>query len=362
MQILHRYILKLLVRNLCLALAVFTLLFLVFDFFDRFDNILPEDVAFGTVVKYFLLKIPLTLNLMLPIAMLVTTLLTIGILSKNSEITAMRASGVTILWIARPLFALGLFVSLFSIFLSETVIPYSSRRVREIYNIDIKQKHKMGAYSQSDFWWRSGNTFYSVDMFDSRNNTLLNLSKFELSKDFQMQKRVDARKASWVLPSFGWTMEDVTQYRFDPEKPPDMQKFKTLPLPIGDKPEDFYERRADPHAMSYFQLKKYMKRLQSTGVPTGGLRADLHEKLAFPFINLIAAIVVLPFALRPARSGKGAISFVAGLVIGFTYYAIHSFSLALGRAELTSPILAAWTANILMGFVGFVLNLGAEAP
>ena len=90
--------------------------------------------------------------------------------------------------------------------------------------------------------------------------------------------------------------------------------------------------------------------------------ADLQAKISFPFIILVVSIVSLPFALRPARTGSMAFSFLAGLFIGFSYYAIHAFSVAMGRAELWNPFLAAWMANVVMLFVGTVLNLGAESP
>ena len=90
--------------------------------------------------------------------------------------------------------------------------------------------------------------------------------------------------------------------------------------------------------------------------------ADLYAKISFPFINLVLVLVVLPFALLPARSGSMAPSCLAGLTIGFAYFAVHSFSLALGRAELWPPLLAAWMANLVMAIAGLILNLGTESP
>jgi lipopolysaccharide export system permease protein len=362
MKILHRYILGQLARNLLLSLVGFTFLFLVFDFFDRIDNIVAEDASFWTGVQYFVFKIPLTLTLMLPVAMLVSTMLTIGLLSKNSEITAMRASGVTVMWLARPVLAVGLGVSLLALLVNETLVPYATRRVKEIYNIDIRQKDKRGGYSQSDIWWRSGNRFFSVGMFDSRTNQMLELSEFKLDENFVITRRIDAAKTSWLNPTLGWSMRGVTDYRFGANDVPEITRHPVLPLPLTDRPEDFYDVKTEPQTMSYRQLRRFIKQQARNGISITGYLADLHGKIAFPFISLIVTLIALPFALKPARSGSLAGSFVAGLIIGFSYYAVDSFSIAMGRAELWSPILAAWTANFLMGFVGLVLNLGTEAP
>ena len=274
----------------------------------------------------------------------------------------MRCAGLKVLWLARPLLAAGLALSIFSLVINETLVPYATRRVNEIYNIDIRRKDKKGAYNQSDFWWRDGRQFYSVSMFDSRDSTLHDLSAFTLTDDFKVLRRVDAGEASWVNPTFGWSMRSVTEYRFPSEESVDEKRYNALPLLIDEHPEDFYETRTDPYSMSYRQLKRFIKEQRSNGVPIRHYLADLNEKLSFPFINFVIMLVVLPFALKPARSGSLAVSFIAGVTIGFSYYAIHSFSIAMGRAELWPPLLAAWAANLLVAFIGLVLNAGAESP
>ena len=268
-------------------------------------------------------------------------------------------------WIARPLILTGICVSLGAIVINETLVPYSTRRVRELYNIDIKRKDKTGSYSQSDFWWRSSDRFYSVNVFDSRNSSLLDMSYFDVNSDFDVYRRTDAEKVTFIDPVAGWSMQKVNEYRFYVENGStkvEPKKYSSIPLPISQKPQDFYDVRADRNTMSFLEMRRFLRKQRQSGVVVNDFYADLYEKLAFPFVSLLTTLVALPFALKPARSGSMAASMMAGLVIGFTYYAVHYFSLALGRAELWPPLLAAWMANILMGFVAFVLNLGAESP
>ncbi len=362
MKILHRYVLMQLLRNLLLCLMVVVFLFLVFDFFDRIDNILAESADFFTIVQYFSFKVPLTVSLMLPVALMASILFTIGIMSKNSEITAMRASGATVTWIAKPLFILGFVASICSLVLNETIVPWCQRRSSEIYNIDIKQKDKTGGYSQSDFWWRQKNEFYSVGIFDSRTNTLHDLSIIDINDNFEVKKRTDAASATWVDPILGWTIQKVSEYRMEKDGQFEIRNFPKLPLPVNKTPADFYDVKTNPQAMSYQQLKKFIREQSRNGLDVSGLMANLYEKISFPLINLLVTLVVLPFALRPARSGSMAASVISALVIGFSYYAVHSFSIAMGRAEILPPLLSAWTANILMAFVGMILLLGAESP
>lgn len=358
----HQYVTREIVRNVALASAAFCFLFLIFDFFDRIDNIITEDASLWTGCLYFLLKIPFLFNITLPIAMLVGTLFTIGIFAKNAELTAMRAAGLRVAWIARPVLVLAFVLSLLSMLLTETVIPYTNRRVREIYNIDIKEKDKTGTFSRSDFWWRDDDTFYSANMFDSRTNQLLNLSVFEVNEDNKIIERTDATSVQWLGETFGWTMQNVIQHHFHQGQMPDRQQLPSLPLIIDKEPADFYTAKTDPYTMSFLELRHFIQEQTANGIATRGYLADLYAKISFPFVTFFCALIVIPFALRPARSGSMAFSFIAGIIIAFGYFVIHSFSLAMGRAEMWNPLLAAWSANLLMGFVGLVLNLGSESP
>ena len=361
-KILHIYIWKNLIRNIFLSTVSLIILFLVFDFFDRIDNILPKDPDFLTVVQYFLFKIPQFFILTLPIAFVIATLFTYGLLSKNSEMTAMRASGLTISWLARPLFLTAFVFSLLNLICGELIVPESARRVKEIYNIDIQQKDLQGTYSQNNIWWRENNNFYSVEAFDSRDATLHTYSRFRIDSDYVVKRRENAERVDWVNPVFGWNMKNVLEYEFIANKIQNKIQFKSLPLLIEKQPKDFFHSDTEPLSMAYFELHDYIQEQKANGQPTNDLLPDLYAKISFPFVILICSMAVLPLAIRPARSGSMAASFIFGILICFAYYAVHSFSIALGRAELISPLMSAWLGNIVLSLVGLFLYLGSEAP
>lgn len=135
-----------------------------------------------------------------------------------------------------------------------------------------------------------------------------------------------------------------------------------LPLPLEERPTDFYDVKTDPNTMSLFELRKFVQQQMQAGVSVLGYLPYLYEKVAFPLSSLIVGLVVFTFALRPARSGGMASSVLAALLIGFSYYAVHSFSVAMGKAEILPAFISAWIANALLGFVASVLILGAESP
>ncbi|MDZ4787146.1 MAG: LPS export ABC transporter permease LptG [bacterium] len=362
MKILNKYILNQFIKNLILTLTIGVLLFTVIDFFDRIDNIVEEDAPWLSVLVYFAYKIPITTHFMLPISILISTLFTIGILSKNSEITAMRASGLPLFRLARPLLFTGLALSFVSFGFSELVVPFCNRKSHEIYNIDIKKKNERGSYSQENFWWRNGEKFFSIDMFDSRSQTLLGLTSLEFGETFDINRRTDAKNVNWIDANLGWSMHGVSDIHFQSNGNIIREQFKTFPLPIAQEPRFFYDLELDPESMGYFAFRKYINKIKRDGIPIHSYLADLRSKLSFPFVNFICVLVALPFALKTARSSGIAMNFIAGAVIGFSYYFVHSLSVALGRAELLDPTTSAWAATLLLGFVGLILNWGAEAP
>lgn len=361
-KILHRYLAGLLIRNFLFALLTLTVLFLLVDIFDRIDVIMANAASFSSGFMYFLYKVPQFMIFSLPIAYVVSVLFTYGLLSKSSEITAMRAAGLKISWLAKPMIYVGLILSFFNLLFSETLLPFTIRRVKEIYNIDIQKKDQKGVYSQENIWWRDDSKFYSAAMFDSRDKTLHNMSLFHMDEQFVTRLAQTASKAEWVNKDLGWSMFDITEYRFKGSEVPEPRRLLSLPLPVKKTPADFYDAELDPLVMNFRQLKKLIKEQKASGLSTSEYQADLYSKISFPFVVLISAIAVLPFAIKPSRSGSLASSFFAGIIICFCYYAVHSFSLALGRAEIMQAFFAAWVANLLLLSVGLILFKGAEAP
>jgi lipopolysaccharide export system permease protein len=362
MSIIHKYISSILIRNTLLVIGLFSILFLVIDFFDRIDNMVHAQASIWSAFQYFIFKIPLIVVLMLPLSYLVATLLTLGLLSKTSELTAMRCAGLSTFYLAQPIYIGGLLLSLFSLVMNETLVPVATRRVKEIYNLDIQKKDESGTYSRENFWWRKGNRFININMFDSRTNRMIDLSVFDVSPSFEVERRFQSKDSSWISTDYGWTMRSVQEQQFSDGEQTFNSSMQSYPLNITQEPEEFYGTKTDSETMSYRSLRRFIKRQAENGVKVTGLYTDLYQKFSFPFICFIASFVALTFAIRPARGGGLGLNFAAGVVIGFSYYIVHSYAMALGRAEFLPAFLAAWTANLVMLGVGFILHLGVDSP
>jgi len=360
LTILHRYLLQHFLMAVFGSLLIFTSLFIVFDFFEQIRLFMREGASIGLAGAYLLLKVPLVVQLMMPMAILIGTLISVGKMSQLSEITAMRACGISVNWIARPLILTGVILSFVMMLASETVVPWATRAMDEIYQIDIKKKVEKGKYSRDNFWYRDENKFYNIGYYDSRNAQLSTLSVFELGNNFELKKRIDATDAEWVSPLVGWDMKNVVEMSFNSEGGVSQTTFRKVPLVISETPSDFYNMQLSPESLNYVGLKRYIEKLKLDGVPVTAYQVDLAAKLAFPFVNALAVLIAFPFALTPARSGKMTKSFIAGISVGFGYHLVHAVSLSLGAGELIPIVVAAWAGNVLFASLGVYLLSGAE--
>ncbi|MCB0322964.1 MAG: LPS export ABC transporter permease LptG [Bdellovibrionales bacterium] len=361
LTLLERYLLRQFFGVFFICLFAAVSLFLVFETFERMRVFVKEGSTVLHAVQYLLYKVPLILHLMTPVAVLVATLLSVGRLSQLSEITAMRACGASILSLAKPLIAAGALISVLMFLAGETVVPWATQRVEDIYNLDIRKRDEKGKFSRANFWYRDRSTFYRIGFYDSTSSMLQGISILEIDPNFKLQRRIDAEQATWDKnPQIGWTMSDVTETRVREDGTFAVERYAKLPLIIKERPSDFYDMRREAETLSFAELGRYIEKLRNEGVPVTRYLVDQASKLSFPAVNLIVVLVAFPFALIPARSGSLSMSFMAGITIGFGYHVVHAISTSLGAAELIPVLASAWSANIILGSIGGYLVAGAE--
>lgn len=356
-----KYLIRQFLGAFLVSLFVATALFLTIDFFEKTKVLFREDANFFDFLLYLMLKVPLIIHFMIPVAVLLGVLFSIGRLSQLSEITALRACGLSVVRLITPLVICGSCIALFMFILGETIVPWSSEKVEEIYNFDIKRKGEKGALSQVNYWYRSDNKLINMSFYDSAEKRIKDLIVFEVGSDFKPQRRVDASLVKWQSDDFGWLMNNVMEYAFVDKNVLEFTRFKDLPLVIAESPEDLYKLRRTSESMNYLELSNYIEKLQSEGVPVSRYLVEKAAKVSFPLVNIIVVIIAFPFALVSARSGAVTVSFMVGITVGLSYYFVHAVCMSLGAAELLPPIQAAWSANLLLCSLGTFFLLGAES-
>ncbi len=346
-HIIQRYVLRLFFLTFFVCIFIAITLFLVIDIFENSNKLIKANSGFWISFQYFLYKIPMVLHLMTPVAMLIATLISIGRLSQLSEITAMRACGLSVFNLVRPLLVFG-FITVGVMFVfGETIVPLSADKVQQINNIDIKKKDLKGAFNKTNFWYRDDDKILNIGFYNSKIKRVNGLSIFNFDNEGKLVKKTDADQAIWNSQSNKWIMGNVTENKFSNYRLESVSKNSNIILDIKETPEDFYNLQKLPETMSYRELGKYIEKLKREGVPTREYKIKQISKVSFLLINVLLILIAFPFGLLPARSGSLLISLVAGLAIGFGYYVIHALLMAFGTAELLPIYVSAWSTNVL---------------
>ncbi|MDY0188373.1 MAG: LPS export ABC transporter permease LptG [Syntrophus sp. (in: bacteria)] len=344
---LDRYITKEFLRIFFLVMVSFLSLFLIVEFFDQLRILARKSASFDQVAAYFFFRIPMMLSLTIPAAVLLSALLTFGSLSRNSEIVAMKANGISIYRSSVPVVILSFLITLFSFLFSELITPYANEKAEYIMRVDIQKKELHGAFKKEQIWYRGARGIYSFKLFDPKNNILQGITLNYLDRRMNLVMRVDADRAVWDRDH--WIFYNLLIVRFDTAGFPLMERFDEKILDLPEKPSDFRVVQKDSEQMGYFELRKYVRKIRSEGYDATRYLADLHGKIAFPFVCVILAILGISFSVKTERSGGLAGSIFVGVTIGFSYWILYAFAMSLGRSGNLPPLLAAWLANLLFG-------------
>lgn len=348
MKTLDRYVIKEFTQIFFLIMLSLVALFLIVDFFERIRMFLSNHATLYQILSYFFFETPMIISLMLPVSVLLSVLLTFGILSKNSEIIAMKANGVSLYRTSLPIIIISLVVCILSFFISEFVTPYANQKAKYIKLVEVQKRERVGYFKQNQLWYRGKDGIYNFNMFDPETGTLKGVKINYLDKEMNLIKRIDASEAQWTDGK--WIFHDLLITRFTPGRLPTLERYVSQVIDLPETPSDFTIVQKDSQEMGYFELQKFIKKIQSEGYDATQYIADAHGKIAFSLISFILAILGISFSLsKSERSGGVSQSMAIGIIIGFSYWIVYAFALSLGRSGTIHPLLSAWVGNIIFG-------------
>ena len=370
--ILDDYVLRSFVSYLLLILSSLVVLFLVFTYFELLSDIVRKKIPVLTQLEYLLNFVPSVLYQITPLAVLLTVLVMFGLMQKSNEITAMKATGVSIYRTVIPILVIATTLAAGLFVLDQWYLPYANKRVETLRNL-IKGKPAQ-TYLRPDRKWIFGESrkhkdgteenrkIYYYEGFDPDRNTFASISAFELDPhSFRMVKRIYAARARWAEHLQKWTFENGWQRTWDTAagselredlRKEDLRKFDVSTFAELDEPPNYFKKEVlQSSEMNYEELRRYIFDLQQGGFDVVRLRVQLQKKIAFPLITLVMAILAVPFALSGGR--RGALSgVVVALVIGVTYVLTSSLFEAMGNVSQLPPLIAAWSPDLIFGLAG----------
>jgi LPS export ABC transporter permease LptG len=362
-RLLDLYVARLYVRILAITALGMAGLFYLSTFIDLSDKWFKGDVTLGMLLQYLWWASPQFFYYVLALAVLLSGLVTIGLLTKNSELVVMRACGVSLYRTAVPLLVFAACAGGLLFALQERVLPWSNRRAEQL-------RHVIRGFSPQTFdvlnrkWVvGAGGEIYHYQFFDPRRRQLNGLSVFEFDTEtHRISRRLFASQASYDAaasaraPEPVWLMQNGWIREFSPKI--EVSRYTPLtearlPLEAADY---FVTEVPEPDRMNFEQLRRYIAELRASGYHVLEHEVALQRKLAFPFVTMIMTLIAVPFAVTTGRRGA-MYGIGVGIVLALVYWTMISVFAAIGAAGLIQPALAAWAPNLLFGAAAVYLLL-----
>ncbi|MDP8258738.1 MAG: LptF/LptG family permease [Candidatus Aadella gelida] len=353
MKILQRHVLKSYIVAFCFCIVLLIVLGVIGDILGFLDDIFKNNIPLGSIISFYLYLAPFAFVNMIPFACLLSAVYVFNSLSKNHEITAVIASGLSLWELLRPVLLATLALCLLTFIVNDKYVPQTMQRAGEIRQNELEGIGSQEKEIRKDIsLYGRGNQIIFAKSFIPSKKELHNVIIHRQNKDHSISEKVNARIATWEDGK--WKGKDVIVFGTDKdgEVASTPQVYKTKDIGIDESPADFMENQGDPRFMSYDQLKKYLKIFgKKANFTTRRLLVDLNYKLAFPFTALITVLVGVPFSVETGRS-NALIGMARGILVATMYLPVMAVCLALGKGGVLPPVLSAWLSNIIFAGVG----------
>ena len=356
-----RYVLAIFFRVLAISILGGVTIYIVADLTEVADEILRNQPPREVIFHYYRLKSLSILYEIAPIIVLVTTLVSFGLLSRTNEITALKALGMSLYRLAFPVVLAGVLIAGLCGLLQAEVLSASSRRTAELEAI-IRGKATPLLHQRADRRWlygQKGGYLYNYAGYDPETQEMRRLQVFKFDDHYRLTDRLFVQKATYAGEGW-WTFSEGWAWTFDGTRivefrPFDAPRKEQLPEP----PEFFQGELRKPEEMHYTELRDYIADLEEIGQESPVLEVELHNKIAYPVISLVMALVALPFAFKLDRRQGGALYGIGlSLLLGIVLMVFLAIFSALGEAGILSPLLAVWSPNLIFAIFSLYLFLG----
>ena len=362
-RILDEYVVREFLTMFLLVLAAFVLLLIIFTFFELVGDIIRNHISLITVGDYLVNLTPSMLYQIAPLAVLIAALVVFGVLNRNSEIVAMKATGISLYRLVIPIVSIALILAISLFLFDQYYLPQANRRQEALRNI-IKGRPPQ-TYLHPEQTWIFGQPrpgeparIFYYQFFDHNRNEFANLSVFEFNpQTFSLTRRIFAGRAVWDDDSDSWKFENGWVRDIDGGNVTNYRTFLSTTFPEVHEPPDYFEKEdlLAPE-MNFAQLESYVRDLQQSGFDTMRLRVALWHKLAYPLVAVVMVVLAIPFALSMGR--RGSLSGIAiAISVALAYFVVDGLFNAMGNVNYLPAAMAAWSSDILFGLVGGYLLL-----
>ncbi|WP_404333704.1 LPS export ABC transporter permease LptG [Sphingomonas sp. MMS12-HWE2-04] len=307
------------------------------------------------VWRYVGLRTPEIIARFLPFSVLLGTILTLSQLNQNSEVIAMKASGLSAHQVLAPLILTAFGVAVIAFGFNERIVARSTATLEQWKKVDYGPL-PIDRGDRSNVWVKDGDHLIVANQVKGRGAAiqLYDITVYERTGR-SLRSIVTAKHA--VRDGKGWRVDGATRFDVASGKLVDLG---TIKVAEGVQPDQFTLTHVDADSLSFTELKGAIDELDVAGRPTKALEGSLWHKLSGPLSSILMPLLGAVAAFGLARSGKLFVRAVIGMALGFLYFVADNFALAMGNLGAYPPFLAAWAPFLLFLMIGEVVLLRSE--
>ena len=347
------YLLRDFVFNFAMIVGALVGLSLIFTVFELLGDILRNQISPWMVGEYLLNVTPYFLYNVAQYGVLLTVLITLGLMQRYNELTALKATGMSIYRIIVPVLLAGALVAGGLFIADQFYLPHANKRQDALLN-QIKGRPPQTYLNPSRRWiFGQHSTIYYYQFFDSDKNQFGNLSVFQFNPTtFQLVRRIYAGRARWADNLNRWVCEQGWERAFHGSAIQGYHEYDVSTFAMLSEPPPYFKKEVKQSLeMNYEQLSRYIHELQQSGFEVVKLKVQLQKKIAFPIITFVMGVLAIPFALSAGRRGTMA-GVATAITIAVVYTVISGLFEAMGNISQLPPTLAAWSPDIIFALLG----------
>lgn len=346
MKIITRYLFKEITANVLLIMLALIAMFSFFDLIQELESLGKGNYGLGKVTLFVLMSAPGHIYEVMPVAVLVGCMYSLGQFARHSELIVLRVSGISLPEIMLTLLKIGFIFTLLTFFIGELITPFSEKmaqrmRIKATDSV-IVQDFKSG------LWVKDANSFVNVEEV-LPDSTLLNVHIYEFDRTFKL--RTSSHAKSGLFEQDQWSLKSVTQTHFDQDSNR-VKQLETATWRSLIRPELLNVLLVLPEKMSAWNLYSYISHLSANKQRTTRYEMALWAKMIYPLACLVMVILALPFGFIQQRSSGASAKIFVGIMLGVLYQILNRTFVHLGTLNDWAPFFSAIMPTILFLIAG----------
>ena len=346
MKILDRYLTRQFLQTIFFGLIAFTLIFVVIDMMENLDDFIDQSVPGSIIFRYYLVFTPEIIRLITPVSVLFAALFVAGKSSSLSELTAIKASGISMYRFMLPFLVTSFIISMLSIYFAGYVVPMANK-IKINYEMTYL-KRGINYAGANIFFQDSKSRIVNISFFDNSSDQAVRVSvqEFQPNDPTNMVSRIDASNMIYDTLSRTWIARNGVRRIFR-ENGESTFYFDTLRLNyLGFTPRELDTKQQKIEEMNFDDLKKRIKAQQQAGNDPTDTLIEYYSRYSFSMASFIIVFFGLPISANKRRGGV-AVHVGINILVTFIYLVFMKISQAFGKNDALNPILTAWLANLI---------------